>query len=318
MIEENAKYSAWTKFDYKRALRTFYKWLHGIPWNENKFPELVDWISIKMSKRNHKLPSDLLTKDDIKRLVDAANNIRDKALIMTLYEGGLRIGELLNMKIKDVEFNGYGAKIKVNGKTGERVLLLISSTSLLASWLECHPFREDRDAYLWLGINASNYRKQLKYSAIRSNLVKIAKRAGLKKRVNPHIFRHSRATELAKHLTEAQMCVYFGWEIGSSKMPGVYVHLSMKDIEDAILKIHGKKQVEEPNELTDKTCPRCKQVNSSISKYCSTCGLLLDEEQAINMVQVGKDLIPLSAVKEMIRAEFERMKKEFKNKAVNF
>ena len=56
--------------------------------------------------------------------------------------------------------------------------------------------------------------------------------AGIEKPVDPHHFRHSRATYLANYLTEAQMCEWFGWVRGS-RVPGRYVHLSSRDIDRA-------------------------------------------------------------------------------------
>ncbi len=69
-------------------------------------------------------------------------------------------------------------------------------------------------------------------------LIKISRKAGINKKIHPHLFRHSRATYMANYLTEAQMNQYFGWVQGSG-MPAVYVHLSGRDVDDAILKANG-------------------------------------------------------------------------------
>jgi len=58
------------------------------------------------------------------------------------------------------------------------------------------------------------------------------------KKVHPHKLRHSRATFLASKLTEAQMNQIFGWKQGSD-MPSIYVHLSGRDMDDAILGVYG-------------------------------------------------------------------------------
>ena len=79
-------------------------------------------------------------------------------------------------------------------------------------------------------------------------LNKIAKKAGINKKIHPHLFRHSRGTYMANYLTEAQMNAYFGWVQGSG-MPSIYVHLSGRDIDDAVLKANGivQKDVATPN-----------------------------------------------------------------------
>jgi integrase len=57
------------------------------------------------------------------------------------------------------------------------------------------------------------------------------------KNIYPHLFRHTRATHLVDKLTEAQMKIYFGWS-GRSEVPSVYVHLSGRDVEEAILRMY--------------------------------------------------------------------------------
>ncbi len=115
-------------------------------------------------------------------------------------------------------------------------------------------------------------------------LKKLAKKAGLNKRVNPHLFRHSRATLLANKLTEAQMKEYFGW-VQASEMASVYVHLSGRDVDSAILQLHGLTNQMEKKEEKFKTrnCQRCKQPNSPVSKFCQKCGAVLDVETALEL-----------------------------------
>ena len=116
---------------------------------------------------------------------------------------------------------------------------------------------------------------------------KITRKAGIKKRVYPHLFRHSRATHLASHLTEAQMKQYFGW-VQASKMASVYVHLSGRDVDKALLRLNGIEVEEDREELKfkPKICPRCKAKNSPDAKFCSNCGFCLDEKTAIQLEEL--------------------------------
>lgn len=99
------------------------------------------------------------------------------------------------------------------------------------------------------------------------------------KKVNPHNFRHSRATYLANHLTDAQMKEHFGWVQGSD-MASIYVHLSGRDVDNALLKVYGIQNGEEKQDsvLKPKECSRCQQVNQATNSFCSRCGMPLDEE----------------------------------------
>jgi len=273
---EQRGYSEWTKHDYKVILRIFYKWLR-----KNDYPEEVSWIKVRESS-NRKLPEEILTPEEINELVNAADHIRDKAFISTLYESGCRIGELLCLQIKHVQFDEFGAVLLVNGKTGQRRVRVIASEPRLHQWIENHPFKDDPEAPLWITIGTNSRYKVWNYGTAREVIKKIAMKAGIKKRVYPHLFRHSRATHLANHLTEAQMKQYFGWVQGSD-MASVYVHLSGRDVDNALLKLNGLEVKEEKKEEQFKAliCPRCKARNSPDAKFCSNCGMCLDAKIAV-------------------------------------
>ena len=124
--------------------------------------------------KNRKLPEEILTKEDIKKMIDAARTPRDRAIISVLYESGCRVGEFLSMRIKNVSFDRYGAVIVVHGKTGYRRIRLVSSVPYLAEWMNSHPFSEDPEAWLWISLN--NFRR-LPYNFLRTILRVIAKKA---------------------------------------------------------------------------------------------------------------------------------------------
>jgi integrase len=272
-----------TKQAHKVALRQFYKWLRG----EDEVPEEVRWIKTSISNRNNKLPDELLTEDEIKKLIEAADNLRDKAIISFLFESGCRVGELLSMKMKYVTFDKYGAIVMLNGKTGMRRVRGVISSPYLSSWRNIHPLRENPNAPFWICIGNVNKNKPMNYPAVRKMLRIVAERAGIKKQVNPHNFRHSGATLAANFMTEAQMKEYFGWTQGS-RMASIYVHLSGRDTDEAILKRHGMLEEEKKrgSTLKPKKCPRCSQINKATSKFCDSCGAVLDIETAISLHEV--------------------------------
>jgi len=229
---ERSDKSEWTKHDYKVTIRKFYKWYY----NEDN-PELTKWIKTTIKKKKQKAPEDILTENEILSLIDNATNKRDKALIALLWDIGARIGEVGTLRIKDLVFDDIGLIVHLNGKTGPRRVRAVWSIEYLNEWLEEHPERDNPHAPLWFKFNSEPL-EILKYDAIRRRLVKISEKAGIKKKIHPHLFRHSRCTHMANYLTEAQMNLYFGW-IQGSDMPSVYVHLSGRDIDDAVLKANG-------------------------------------------------------------------------------
>jgi len=273
-LERNRRLSAWTKQNYKVVLKKFFKWLKG---DGERYPPEVEWITTTLKSKDTLLPSELLTEEDVMRLVEAASNIRDKAFIITLYESGARIGELASMRIADAQFNEKYVTLILKGKTGSRRVPVVASMPYLLNWIQNHPKKNRKDAPLFCGLHDG---KPLSYGAFSKILKETAARAGLKKNVHPHAFRHSRATFLAKKLTEAQMNAYFGWRQGS-RMPSIYVHLSGRDIDEDILGIYGLREAEhEEPAIKPKTCPRCGFLNPIEAKICNRCGLALSIEAA--------------------------------------
>lgn len=182
-IEINPAWAPATKHDYKVILKKLYKSLGGTA----EFPDVVKWIKPNFKKNNHKLPEELLTEEDVRKLVEAAEHPRDKAFILVLYESGCRIGELLNLRIKNVAFDTNGAALLVNGKTGQRRVRIIASAPLLSVWLNNHPFRDNPDSPLWVVIGTKNHHDPLGYASIVAQLKKIGTRAGVKRKVHPHV-----------------------------------------------------------------------------------------------------------------------------------
>ena len=276
-----SEYSAWTKNDYKVTLKKFYKWLRKLP--DDQEPAETSWIKTGHPK-NGILPEELLTEDDIGKLAKAAENSRDRAFVECVYETGGRIGELLNLRRKHVQFDNIGAVLIFSGKTGDRRVRLITTAPALSQWMLDHP-SEDPEAPLWVTLGDRNHGAPLDYGAARYALQSLAEKAKIKKRINPHSFRHARASYLANHLTEQQLGQYLGWTPGS-RMPGVYVHLSGRDTDSALLKMYGIEKEENKKEqakLTPLKCSRCQQMNDPTVRFCAKCGLPLKLEAAMEV-----------------------------------
>ncbi len=176
----------------------------------------------------------VLRPEELEALLGACGNPRDRAILAILAETGLRIGELLSMRLRDVEALPDGSfRLRVRGKTGLRVVVAIRSAPALSEWLEVHPRPEDPEAPLWTTLRRP-YRP-LRPKAFREHLRHLARRAGLSRPVHPHMLRHTRLTQLAHVLPEQELKVVAGWTM-SSRMAAVYVHLSGRDAEAALRK----------------------------------------------------------------------------------
>lgn len=311
-----------TKHDCKVIIKRFYKWLKG---NDEEYPLEVKWIKSKIKRHEKKLVGDgeLITQEDVDKLIQASECSRDKAFVSLLYESGCRIGEIGSMKVGSVNFDKYGTVITVSGKTGPRKVRVVSSTPYLRTWLNTHPFKDDKNKPLWIKLGVRNRNKAMAYDVFRMVLSRLFRKAGVNKRHNPHLFRHSRATYMANHLTEFQMNQYFGW-IQGSDMPATYVHLSGRETDKAILEMNGLQQKkEEKEELKVKVCPRCDSINDTKVSYCGKCSFVLDEKEAVRiekekrenerMAELGRGMLKelaqeMPEVRERIAEKMKNMK----------
>ena len=291
-----------SKKNVKNVVKKYFQWVAGHEWNSKEFPETVKWLRCGIKRCQKKLPEDILTKDEVLKLVDASDSIQNKAIVFALYESGCRVGEFANLRIKDVAFDKYGAKLHVTkGKTGSRVVRIITSASFIAQWLSCHPFKDNRESYLWI-----NYRKEpMGYAGFTIILKKLKQKIKLQKKLHPHALRHARASHLASTLTHAELCQFFGWTMASA-MPNVYIHINGETIERKLLEDYGivddEAKVEEKLKMLP--CPRCTFANLPNGSLCSNCGLPLNDESAMRAEKIQKEttnLVDKNMLSEMIK-----------------
>lgn len=289
-----------TRHDYRRRVKRSLRWLHNGEDRERPLPEAVKCI--KVGKLRRSLGVEVLTEHEVKAMVEACDTQRDRAMLFTLYESGCRAGELLSLRIRDVELDRHGAVLRVRGKTGERRIRIVAAAPDLQLWLNMHPCAGNPDAPLWP--RARDLSKTIGVTNLGHLVKKYARKAKVSKRVHPHVFRHSRATHLANVLTEAQMRVFFGWT-KASEIPSIYVHLSGRDVDATLFKHYGIKSEEpsKPQPLAPKTCSRCGFSNTPSARFCTRCSAVLDIKAAIELDELREaaDDITARVVQEFIR-----------------
>ena len=290
------KYTESTKKTLRIIIKRFFQWLKKTP--KGEYPIEVSWLkSGSNNKSRSKNPEDMLNDEDIEKMVNAVSHPRDKAFIMTLAESGTIISELLSLTIRRVCFDNRGCFFKVSGKTGDRRVRVVNSTPFLHAWLEIHPNKNDDNAPLWINIgttkhiwndneknNINNYKMNwhynMSYAAARKLLQVAAKKAGIKKPINPHNYRHSKATLMASQgIPPLVMAEYLGW-VPSTNMYSVYCHLSGIQVDDILLsKAYGIKT--EEKESTPKMFPlkcfSCGELNSYNATRCKKCNSIIGQ-----------------------------------------
>lgn len=301
---------------YKGFVRSFLRWVHNGTRQKAEPPECIG--AIRRHRAKPELRKEVLSPEEIRCIVDACNTQRDRALIFMGYESGARAGELLSLRLRDVELDRYGAIVIVKGKTGERRIRLVLSVPDLQLWLNIYPLRDNKDAPLW----PSRWIKTRPITVTHFHrlLVKYAKVAGVNKRVYPHLLRHSRATHLANVLKEAQMREYFGWT-KRSEMPSVYVHLSGRDVDHTLLRHYGivvEEEVSPAEALKPIRCPRCRFENPANFEYCGRCSMLLRVKPSAEMPEYHKGAEEAVAlfVHEVLREDPELAKRILKRSGI--
>ena len=157
----------------------------------------------RRSPRNKgvRFPAEVLTEDEVRRLLRAASGraptgIRNRALIAVLYRGGLRVSEALALYPKDADAQAGTLRV-LRGKGGRARTVGLDPTAfaLVERWL-------DRRRALGISGRApllcTLRGERVKTAYVRALLPRLARRAGIEKRVHAHGLRHTHASELAR------------------------------------------------------------------------------------------------------------------------
>lgn len=298
--------SEWTKAHYKLTIKKFYQWLDGFDWRSKKYPDRVEWIHSGAQKS--KLPRPIiLTKEEILKIFKAARDVREKALATFLYESGCRSpDESLNMKIKDVEFDKNGARIRLcSGKVGERIIRVVACIPYLKAWIqEQHP-NPNPDSYLWVKFGKNSNKKPISYITLTLIVKRWAKDAEISKRVTPYTFRRSRYTHLSTKIPTPALYKYMGQVLGSDVIER-YVALNDEDTDTAILNFYGIKQAEN-GDIKPMFCSRCGKQSPPEKEFCVVCDAPLTDKAMIE-VEEKKKVEMTDFVEELIKKRMEEFK----------
>lgn len=198
---------------------------------------------LETPKLGRKLP-DVLNVDDINAIIDAidlskSSGQRNKAMLETIYSCGLRVSELVNLKISNLYFNdGF---IKVTGKGDKERLVPIGNTAIkyiniYKNEVRCHEqAQKEQEDFLFLNGRGKKLSRVMVFTIIKQLATKI----GLKKHISPHTFRHSFATHLIEGGADLRAVQeMLGHE--SITTTEIYTHLDREYLRQAIIQFHPR------------------------------------------------------------------------------
>lgn len=195
------------------ALVFFFKYIMDCEWNYSKL----------VHAKRHKLLPKVLNKDEILKLLQAANNPRDKAILYLFYSAGLRVSDVQHLKINDIDSKRMVIHLKQGKGNKDRVVGLSPKAldALRDYWKSCNV---KPDNYIFPGHISGNPLDRRSYNLI---ITKVVKLAGITKRVTPHMLRHSFATHLLENGTDIRVIQHI---LGHANIETTTVYTSVSNL----------------------------------------------------------------------------------------
>jgi len=166
----------------------------------------------------------VLSEQEVARLINVTENLKHKAILVTMYSCGLRISELLNLELHDIESDRMQVRVRAGKGRKDRTTLLARTTLELLRkyWRTYRPSK-----YLFEGPGGYRYSTRSVNNILGRSLIA----AGIRKPATPHTLRHSFATHLLEHGTDIR---YIQTLLGhkSSRTTEIYAHVSTKSLNE--------------------------------------------------------------------------------------
>ncbi len=193
------------------SIKFYYEVVMGMP---NRF------YSIERPRKQQKLPR-VLSKEEIRTMIANTNNIKHRCIVSLLYSAGLRRSELLNLKIEDIDSKGMLIFIR-NAKNNRDRYSLLSKTVLKELRIYYSQWRPRE--YLFESPDGKKYSGK----SVGAIVSKAATKANIKRKVTPHILRHSFATHLLESGTDLR---YIQTLLGhsSTKTTEIYTQVAVNN-----------------------------------------------------------------------------------------
>ena len=173
--------------------------------------------------RREKILPEVLGEEDIRRILSVVDNLKHKCILMTIYSGGLRLSEVVGLRISDIDSGRM--MIFIKGAKGNKDRYTILSKELL-KWLREYYKKEKPVTWLFEGVTGGQYSMR----SVQNIMKEAVKKAGIKKHATVHTLRHSFATHMLENGTDLR---YIQNLLGhnSSKTTEIYTHITTKGIE---------------------------------------------------------------------------------------
>ena len=206
----------------KYSISTHRQFFSAIKLFKAFYPECkIDELQLKRPKRSKLLPT-VLSKEEVIDLLRYTKNLKHRAVLAMIYSAGLRISELLHLKLEHIDIDRRQLTVKNSkGRKDRNIILAQSFVPLMQNYIMSY----NPKTYFVEGKPFQQYSAE----SVRSFLHRSSKIAQIKKRVTPHTLRHSYATHLLENGIDLR---YIQELLGHAKPETtmIYTHVSKKDL----------------------------------------------------------------------------------------
>ena len=243
-IEIEKKNAIATRNNRLKNIKAFLKYIY--PKESDRILQFQNIFDIPLKKDIEK-PMEYITVDVLELLLkqpdlSTAIGRRDLTILATLYDTGARVSELINLKVRDVKFDGSSTTIKLFGKGSKiRIVPIVSNTSkLLKQYLKEHNLVNKHDNYIFMNkYNNTLTKAGIKYIIEKYRIMAEKESPLVPKNIFPHMFRHSKAM----HLLEAGVnYIYIRDFLGHSniKTTEIYARISVEQKRKALNQVYNE------------------------------------------------------------------------------
>ena len=219
------------------SLRKFFQYLA-----QEKIIEKDPMLLIDTPKKKQHLPQ-VLTKEEVEKLLHSPNTgqvlgLRDRAMLELMYATGLRISEIINLKLEDLHLTM--GTLQTLGKGHKERIVPVGDEAI--KWVnryleEARPklLKQKRSNYLFLNFHGNNLTRQ----GVWKNLKAEVRKAGIQKNITPHTLRHSFATHILENGADLRIVQELLGHADISTTQ-IYTHLSNKQLADIYNRAHPR------------------------------------------------------------------------------
>ena len=219
------------------SLRKFFQYLA-----QEKIIEKDPMLLIDTPKKKQHLPQ-VLTKEEVEKLLHSPNTgqvlgLRDRAMLELMYATGLRISEIINLKLEDLHLTM--GTLQTLGKGHKERIVPVGDEAI--KWInryleEARPklLKQKRSNYLFLNFHGNNLTRQ----GVWKNLKAEVRKAGIQKNITPHTLRHSFATHILENGADLRIVQELLGHVDISTTQ-IYTHLSNKQLADIYNRAHPR------------------------------------------------------------------------------